>query len=301
MLSLERPDVVHITTPPMSHFALAVQAAEAGCDLVVEKPLSPDFATTRLLLERVGAAGRKLTVGYSYHFDPAMRKLRTIVAAGTLGEVVHVEATYGYDLTGPFGQALRADTSHWVRRLPGGLFQNVLDHVCDQVAEFVVAPQPRVIVDAFSRSLPPRETTGFVEELRVLVRGGGVTASITFSPGVRPVRHLLRVCGTRATATADIGNRTVTLDTAGRLPGVVGRLAHPFQQAQRHFREGRENLRQFARHEFHFFDGLHELLSKFYASIRMDEEPPLGNEHVLRVAHLMDAILLQCPRYGDAA
>ena len=42
LLSRARPDVVHITTPPQSHFALARQCLEAGCHVYVEKPFSLD-------------------------------------------------------------------------------------------------------------------------------------------------------------------------------------------------------------------------------------------------------------------
>ena len=40
LLAVEKPDVVHITTPPQSHFSLGMKALDAGCHLVVEKPLA---------------------------------------------------------------------------------------------------------------------------------------------------------------------------------------------------------------------------------------------------------------------
>src|SRR3974377_1121347 len=39
-LEKERPDVVHIATPPSSHFALAKTCLEAGCHVYVEKPFT---------------------------------------------------------------------------------------------------------------------------------------------------------------------------------------------------------------------------------------------------------------------
>src|SRR3954463_13502495 len=38
-----RPDVVHITTPPPSHFPLAMAALDAGAHVVVEKPATATF------------------------------------------------------------------------------------------------------------------------------------------------------------------------------------------------------------------------------------------------------------------
>src|SRR5271155_6250151 len=68
MLETERPDVVHITTPPQSHLSLALAAIDAGCHVYVEKPFTLDAADAEKLLERAGRAGRKVTIGYSYLF-----------------------------------------------------------------------------------------------------------------------------------------------------------------------------------------------------------------------------------------
>src|SRR5579863_4372307 len=44
MLVAARPDVVHITTPPHTHKALAVAALKAGAHVYVEKPFTVDLA-----------------------------------------------------------------------------------------------------------------------------------------------------------------------------------------------------------------------------------------------------------------
>src|SRR2546422_3794055 len=40
MLRSTSPDVVHITTPPQSHYSLATQCLKAGCHVYVEKPFT---------------------------------------------------------------------------------------------------------------------------------------------------------------------------------------------------------------------------------------------------------------------
>src|SRR5512147_988984 len=68
MLAKEQPDVVHITTPPQSHAALARTAIDAGCHVFVEKPLTTNYAESKALVEYAAKAPRKLTVGYTYLF-----------------------------------------------------------------------------------------------------------------------------------------------------------------------------------------------------------------------------------------
>ena len=56
-----------------------------------------------------------------------------LVAEGVVGDPVHVESWFGYNLSGPFGAAMLADASHWVHALPGRLFHNNIDHMLNKV------------------------------------------------------------------------------------------------------------------------------------------------------------------------
>src|SRR3990172_2839633 len=58
MLAVEKPDVVHITTPPQSHVPLARAAIDAGCHVYVEKPLTLGHADSRALVAHAEKAGR---------------------------------------------------------------------------------------------------------------------------------------------------------------------------------------------------------------------------------------------------
>src|SRR5262245_17618264 len=109
LLAREKPDVVHVTTPPGSHLALATKAIDAGAHVYVEKPLTPSFAESKRLVEHAIGAGKKLTIGYSYLFDPPALAMRELVARGVLGDPVHVESFYGYNLKSPFGAAIMGD------------------------------------------------------------------------------------------------------------------------------------------------------------------------------------------------
>jgi predicted dehydrogenase len=295
LLERERPDVVHITTPPQSHLALAVQAMDAGCHVYVEKPLTLCHADSQRLVEHAERTGRWMTVGYTYLFDPPALALRELVERGTLGDVVHVESIYGYDLSGAFGRALLSDATHWVHGLPGRLFHNNIDHLVNKLLEFVDDERPLVMVDAWTRR---EERFGdardaLQDELRVLVRGSRVSAHGMFSAHARPVMHTLRVFGTRNTASADFVARTVVLESAQRIPSAVGRLLPAFSSASQFTREGLRNLRRFARSDFQFFAGLNQLFSRYYQSILDGTPPPIPHRDILRASWLLDEIFAQ--------
>src|SRR5262249_26851690 len=123
LLSQHAIDVVHIATPPQAHLPLARKSLAAGCHIFLEKPLAVDATEARALIDAVQSAGRKMAINYWYNFETQALALKEFIAQGSLGEPVHIDSYYGYDLGGEFGRALFSDPQHWVHQLPGMLFQ----------------------------------------------------------------------------------------------------------------------------------------------------------------------------------
>jgi predicted dehydrogenase len=293
MLSRERPDVVHIATPPQSHLDLAIRAVDAGCHLLVEKPLALNYEETAQIISYVEQHARKLTVGYTYYFDPVARMLRCLIAEGVVGEPVHLESFLGYNLNGPFGGVVVSDPNHWVHQLPGKIIHNVLDHLLNKIVEFTDG-SPLVQAYAWEGTeMPGRNETELPDELRALLIGERVSAYVTFSARTRPIKHFLNFYGTRSAAHLDFDTSTITLDSGSALPGVLGRLASPFSEGWQHVREGGRNALRFARSQYHMFAGLNYLLSAFYESITDDLPAPIPYGEILRVAALTDEIVKQ--------
>ena len=67
-----KPDVVHVLTPPASHCALAVEALEAGCHVLVEKPMADTAEECDRMIAAARANGRILSVNHSARFDPVV-------------------------------------------------------------------------------------------------------------------------------------------------------------------------------------------------------------------------------------
>lgn len=310
MLDRERPDVVHITTPPQSHLALARRAIDKGAHVYVEKPLTMSYADSRALVEHATRAGKKLTIGYSYYFDPPLAELRELFARGEMGEPVHAESFLGYSLAGPFGKALLGDASHWVHGLPGKLFHNNLDHLLYKLPELL--PDDRPDEEVFADPLGDvrisaqgfiRRTARFgdvrdamLDELRVTLTGRRSSGFVWFSSHVKPIVHTTRVYGTKNTAFVNHGARTITLESQSALPSALGRLAPAFDQGLQHLRQGGVNLVRFAKRDYHFFTAMNRLMSAFYDSVEHGGPPPIPYRHILRIAAWMDEIWRQVPQ-----
>lgn len=300
MLEQAKPDVVHIATPPASHLPLALQALEAGCHLYVEKPFALDYEASVKLVQAAEAANKKLTVGHTYEYDPPAEKVREFIERGELGECVHVESYFGYNLTGPFGKVILGSPDHWVHRIPGKLFQNNINHLLNKVTEFVDDERPEIKAVGWRR----RESNygdvrdDMLDELRVIIRGEKVSAYGTFTSHVKPVAHFMRLYGTKNIIHADFNTRTVTLEHGPSLPSAIGRVVPGFQQAWEYLKATGENVGAFARSDYHFFAGLNSLISRFYGAIRDEQPLPIAYRDILRLSWMLDEIFRQIGAKG---
>jgi len=295
MLEVEKPDVLHITTPPQSHLSLTRQAVAAGCHIFLEKPVALRHCDAEAIIGTAIGAGRKLTVNYWPRFEAPALELRRLYETGVLGIPVHVESFLGYDLGGEYGTALKRDPEHWVHRLPGKLFQNVLDHVLNKITPFLDDEEPFIQAVAYRGNAGGGESRSgeLLDELRVIIRGAQVSAYATFSAHARPVGQTLRVYGTKNTAHVDFMVRTVALERKQTFPSALGRLFPPFLVAKDYLRQGLRNVNSFSHARFHFFDGLRRLLNEFYLCIEKDSPPPIAYGEILRVSAMMERILEQ--------
>ena len=76
LLTEAKPDVVHITTPPTSHFDIAKLCLDLGCHVYVEKPFTLYEDEARSLFALANKRGLKITAGHDDQFSHAARRMR---------------------------------------------------------------------------------------------------------------------------------------------------------------------------------------------------------------------------------
>jgi predicted dehydrogenase len=201
MLANEKLDIVDICTPPLSHHSLAIQAMEAGVNVLMEKPLATTVKEADEMISASKKAGVTLCTLHQNLFNPAVVKAKRLVENGSLGELINVtvqtfEPNNGY---------ICANKNHWSHSLPGGIFCEILPH-------------PIYLIQAFLRKAKSTCTMsrrlGNIEwlpkdEVRVLVDSENGLGSIIGSCSSSRQGDTLDIMGTKRSIKADIWGRTV--------------------------------------------------------------------------------------------
>src|SRR3954451_7506033 len=122
MLSELSPDVVHVATPPGSHYAIATDVLAAASHAIVEKPIVADAGRLEPLLAEAERRGRIVVEDYNYVFNPQIREMRRLLSSGELGTLTHVEVDLAVDIREGNGPLPTAD-------MPGGVVADFLPHL----------------------------------------------------------------------------------------------------------------------------------------------------------------------------
>jgi predicted dehydrogenase len=90
VIAATHADRVIITSPDFTHANLIVRSLESGADVVVEKPLTIDPASTRRIVEAVRSSGRQVVVTHNYRYSPRNSALKELIKSGSIGNPLSV-------------------------------------------------------------------------------------------------------------------------------------------------------------------------------------------------------------------
>ena len=92
MLEKERPEAVSVVVPTSEHHAVAKDMLEAGCHVLVEKPIAATVEDAEDLINTAARLDRILMVGHIERFNPAIIELKRRLDAGELGPIFQINA-----------------------------------------------------------------------------------------------------------------------------------------------------------------------------------------------------------------
>ncbi len=206
-LGKHHPQAVIVANPTALHLDVAIPAAEAGCAILLEKPVSNSVDGLSGLREAVRRTGAQVLVAFQFRFHPSLLAARQLIADNAIGRIISAHVYFGEYLPGwhPWedyrkGYAARAD-------LGGGVVLTQC-HSLDYLP-WLVAP----VEAAWG-------LVGKVSDLEVDVDdtaeigvrfAGGALGSLHLDYNQQPPTHHFDVVGTDGTIRCDLGDGTVHL------------------------------------------------------------------------------------------
>jgi predicted dehydrogenase len=283
MLDKVRPDVVHVTTPPTSHFRLAMDALDAGAHVIVEKPATSTFEELETLTRRAKETGRHVVEDYNYVFNNAPQQILRLIEAGEFGAVTHVEVLICLDILGPGGFA-DPNAPHPALKLAGGAIADFLPHLAS-LAHMFVGPH-RSAKTVWSKRKPSLLP---FDEFRSVVEAERGTATLGFSASAQPDAFWLRVYGERMQATANLFETRLTFDGPRNVPKPL----RPFFSGLKEGSDIRRAALSTLLRKFKgpgAYEGLWEFLARTYRALGDGSTLPIAARDVLAVNRMVEAL-----------
>jgi predicted dehydrogenase len=143
-------DAVDNVTPDAIHHATTLKALAAGKHVFCEKPLAPSYPLALEMVEAAEKSGLINMVNLTYRNVAELHKAREIIAAGTIGTVKHVEASYlqhwvalrDYNEPGPW--LWRLSTAHGSNGTLGDIGIHILDFTTFAIGQPIVSMNCRL-------------------------------------------------------------------------------------------------------------------------------------------------------------
>ncbi|MFA9518376.1 D-xylose 1-dehydrogenase Gfo6 [Halopenitus sp. H-Gu1] len=104
-------DAVYICTPNALHLEYARTAADLDKDVLCEKPMEVDAESAAEMVDVCRDV--TLMVAYRMQTEPAVRRMRELIADGFIGDVVHVHGDMSQVMLGEIGLEEGGDVTQW--------------------------------------------------------------------------------------------------------------------------------------------------------------------------------------------
>ena len=269
LLNDDRVDILLVLTPPRTHADLALQCAQAGKHVLLEKPIDVTFAQARALVDGVEATGRKLGVVFQQRFRRGVQRARCLLAEGALGTLLSASCSVRWWRPPEYyAQAGRG----MLARDGGGVLLTQAIHTLDALLDLAGEVER---VSAFCRTSPLRSIdTEDIACAALRYRNGAIGAVDATTVAYPGYPERIELAGTRGSLLLEAEH--LTLYREGHTPLVVegssagGGGADPMAFS----------------HEPH-----RRLIEDFIDAVRDDRQPQSCGRSALKVHALIDAML----------
>jgi len=140
-----RVGAVVIASPQTTHRQIALAAIAAGKPVFCEKPLGASLEDARTMAAAAAQSGVTNMVGFNYIRAPAMQLAREMIAAGEIGDIIHVRGEHTEDFL-----ADPQIPANWrTRDICAGNLGDLSPHIINAALR-LVGPIERVVADVMT-------------------------------------------------------------------------------------------------------------------------------------------------------
>lgn len=201
VLEKQSISIVDICTPPQAHCSLILQALEAGCHVIVEKPLAMTAKEAKTIISAHKGSKAKVGIIHNWLFVPVMRRALPLVKKGNLGKLVSAQIS----IPSTQDDAMLANKDHWCHSLPGGRFGEMLAHPI-YILQAILGQLEVKSVHAMKLGSYP--WVGF-DELRIDLEADESSASIYASFNCARDDAVIDIYGTKGILKINLDNDTM--------------------------------------------------------------------------------------------
>ncbi|MCX6067648.1 MAG: Gfo/Idh/MocA family oxidoreductase [Chloroflexi bacterium] len=94
-LKKHKPDAVIVGNPTSAHLDVAIPAAESGCAILLEKPISHSVDRLDELQAAIQKSGAKVMVAFQFRFHPGLIRARQLISSGEIGRIISAHVHFG--------------------------------------------------------------------------------------------------------------------------------------------------------------------------------------------------------------
>jgi predicted dehydrogenase len=281
-----RPDLVHITTPPGSHLEIAQDCLSAGLNVLCEKPMTVRYTDFCVLKQLARDKGCMLMENQQNRFHSSVLEIMKLIKSGELGDVIEVQICQSLNITGPDTPYADRNVPHFASILPGGVIGDFLPHIAYLAYMFT----GKIIGVHSEWSKHKSDSNLPADDFRGMIKGQRTTAYVRFSGNAQPDGFLIRVTGTRMRVEANLYEP----------PRLIIKRSRSGEPALATLVDGIVEARQVLMGSVWGFlrklggtssyDGLGEMISRTYRSIKLHEPQPISLDEIDDVARLIDRL-----------
>ena len=277
LLSKIETDVIHICTPPKTHFDLSILALRHKANIYVEKPFTLNVIDAKKVISLAEESGLRLCAGHQLLFEEPALRAKEYMAK--IGRIVHVESYFSFN-------PVRGSMDGKTIMSPLEQLVDILPHPVYLLLHFIKYNSHRKNSDPVQIRVI---NTNTFRNIQGIFHYRGATGNLSVTLEGRPIESYIKVFGTNGNLYIDFVRGTISI-LAG--PGVSGisKVINPYSQSWQTASGTTKSLLKRLLKKQKSYPGLFEIIKSFYKSILSGEPIDVSNENILETVAICEEV-----------